>query len=508
MKKFGGVRHWVIFAAAFIVVALVAAFGIPIVFSSRPDLPQVNTVESNSTFVVGLPNEPSSLDIRTNDEISVDQALLENVYETLVKRSNDNELKPGLAQSWEVSSDSLTYTFHLHDNMSFSNGDTLDSSDVVWSIDRVLSGKYVGYENLGNISLITNPDRNTVVIQLKSPNPRLLRALSERPGIVYDRRQDATVDYATTALGSGPFVVQSFNNSSLFLGRNPNYWSTKALASQIELRYYSSETALVDDLDNNMINMALPTSATSLQRASVNPTFTVNTGYSMQRVLLGFNCDAGSPLSDQHIRQAVRYAIDAAQIAKDQNDAKEQLSGPISNMFPGYEDLNGLFPYDPAKAREYMSYFPEGYEGTLDVLFPHRYQELGNTVKKYLEDAGFSVNLEILNQATLDERVAAGEYTMALMVMYHEYDYTDFLDANSVFHYQNGQAQDEYNAAISSPSESEYSAHLANFARIISQDAASAWLYLRKDFVVTKARLHGYPTNMTGYYLPLAELDR
>lgn len=507
MKKLGGIPHWIIFVAALIVASLLAVVGVRMVFSSTPNMPQVSAVESNSTFIIGLSDQPDSLDIRTDDARAIDQALLENVYETLVKRNNENELTSGLAQSWDVTDDSLTYTFHLHADMRFSNGDELNSSDVVWSLQHVLSERYVGYENLGSIAKITNPDPQTVVIQLKSPNPRLLRTLSERPGIVYDRLRDATIDYATTALGSGPFIVQSFHNGSLFLQRNDTYWSTQALASQIELRYYSSEKALVEDLDNNQINMALPTRASSLEQASMNPTFTINTGYSRQKVLLGFNCGSDSPLSDQRIRQAVRYAINAAQIAQDQPDAKNQLSGPISNLCPGYEDLNDLFPHDAAKARELMAYFPEGYAGTLDVLFPHRYESLGNTVKKNLEEAGFAVNLEVLDQATLNDRIKAGNYTMALMTMRDEYDYAEFLKSDSIFHYQNGQAQEEYHAALSAKTDDEYTEHLRNFARIISEDAASAWLYLRKDFVVTKARLHGYSTNMTGDYLPLATLD-
>lgn len=509
MNRIRGKRRWIILAAVIVVLAVVITLCVRTLTSSEDEQePTIHSVQSDSTFVVGLPEEPTSLNIRTNNERTVEQALLGNVYETLVKRDNKNALTPGMAKSWDISPDALTYTFHLNSGMSFADGDPLNSTDVVWSLQQVLSHRFVGYENLGDVASVKNPDSHTVVITLHSPNPRLLRALSNRPGIVYDRKQDDSIDYNKEASGSGPFIVGGFHHHSLILKRNNQYWGTKAKASQIELRYYSNETSLVDDLNNNVINMALPRYASSLEEASTNPTFTINTGFSLQKILLGFNCSNNSPLSDQQVRKAVRYAINAPQIARTMPDSKEQLSGPIGPLNPGYENLNSLFPFDQAKAQQMLSYFPAGYTGTLDMLVQHHYENLGRMIEKNLTEAGFSVNLEVLDQATLQDRVNAGDYTMAIMMMRDQYDYTQFLDPNSVFHYENGAAQQEYDTAISSKTLDEYKQHLANFARIVSEDAASEWLYTRKDFVVTKARLHGYPTNMTGHYLPLVNLDR
>ena len=74
---------------------------------------------------------------------------------------------------------------------------------------------------------VDNPDAHTLVITLSKPNPRLLRALSGRAGIVYDEESDN--DYAKTAIGSGPFTVARASKSEIVLQRNDSYWGTKLL---------------------------------------------------------------------------------------------------------------------------------------------------------------------------------------------------------------------------------------------------------------------------------------
>ena len=156
------------------------------------------TLVSDSSVTVGIEgNAPKSLDIRTEQGTAVEQALLGNVYETLVSRSETNKLQPGIASSWQASDDGLTYTFTLNGGMTFAKGTKLDSSDVVWSLQNAVNNHYVGADQLGDLKEITNPNANTVVITLAKPNPRLLRALAGRAGVVYDA--ESKTNYAKSA---------------------------------------------------------------------------------------------------------------------------------------------------------------------------------------------------------------------------------------------------------------------------------------------------------------------
>ncbi|WP_052295143.1 ABC transporter substrate-binding protein [Bifidobacterium gallicum] len=505
-KEQQGWGRWVVFAVVIVVLAVLCTIGVSMMKHNAPRS-GVTSVQSDTTFVVGLTDHPSSLDIRTNTQSSVEQALLANVYETLTRRDNNNALVPGLAKEWEVSGDGLKYTFKLNDNMRFATGRDLNSSDVVWSLQQIITNHWQGADALSCIKSVDNPDELTVVVTLNEPNAGLLRSLSGRAGIVYNSAQ-TDIDYAVSASGSGPFVVESYTNNTIVLMRNSRYWSRPAQASQITLRYFDNETALVDAVSNDEVNMALPTRASSIEEAANNPTFNVTTGVSAQQIIVGFNNQSKSILSDEQVRKAARYAIDTAAIAQTMPDAYSALGGPIGPLEPGYQDLTGLFPHDPAKSRQMLGFFNAGYVGTVDFLVPPRYQELGTMITQQLQEGGWSVNMEVLDVGLLQSRVDEGDYDMALMQLTGQYTYRQFANADSVFHYTNKQAQDEYAAAMHSVDMKTLNEHLSAFARTVSEDAASAWLYTRKDFVISKARLSGYPTNMTATYLPLADLRR
>src|SRR6187200_2319889 len=79
---------------------------------------------------IGETLAPVSLDISQESGAAIPQALLYNVYETLVKIDDQGKFQPLLAKEWKVSPDGLTYTFTLNDNIVFANGDPLTSDTV------------------------------------------------------------------------------------------------------------------------------------------------------------------------------------------------------------------------------------------------------------------------------------------------------------------------------------------------------------------------------------------
>ena len=172
--------RWLIFFGVAIVLSVLLWLGLSLTGRKNP-ITSFGTLVSDSSVTVGIEgNAPKSLDIRTEQGTAVEQALLGNVYETLVSRSETNKLQPGIASSWQASDDGLTYTFTLNGGMTFANGHKLDSSDVVWSLQNAVNNHYVGADQLGDLKEITNPNANTVVITLAKPNPRLL-ARAGRP---------------------------------------------------------------------------------------------------------------------------------------------------------------------------------------------------------------------------------------------------------------------------------------------------------------------------------------
>ncbi|KAB8288682.1 ABC transporter substrate-binding protein [Bifidobacterium ramosum] len=477
----------------------------------RDILPSGASVHSQTTVSVGLTDAPQSLDIRTDDSPAVERALLGNVYETLVSRDEHNQLVAGLAKRWTTSDDGLTYTFTLRSGLRFANGDTLDSSDVVWSLQQIVRNKYVGADDLAGLKSVTNPDATTVTVTLAHTDPTLLRALAGRAGIVYDQQAGmSTSGKAADTVGSGPFTVSGFAaGKSVTLTRNERYWGDASAAATVTLRYYGDDKALVEAARKGDVDVAMPANAAAAAGlAKQDPSLTVASGTSTSKVMLAFNNDDSSIFSDQQARQTVRYAVDAKSIAASQADSAGALGGPISQLEPGYEDLTSLFPFDQGKASQMIAYFAGGtsYFGVINFVVPQDRADLGNTIADQLRAVGLSVNVQTVDDATLDERIANGQYTMALTTMDGTDDAAVFGSSDNRFHYTSGSAQETYAKAMAATNDDAYAAAMKTFAKTVSEDAAADWLYTRKTTVVATSRASGYPTNLTDQYLPLGDL--
>lgn len=95
------------------------------------------TLQDDSTVTVGIPTSPTSLD--PNVASSSDDALIiRQVFDSLVSQDDDHQFQPWLAESWEISDDGLTYTFHLKDGVKFHDGTDFNADAVKFNIDRIL----------------------------------------------------------------------------------------------------------------------------------------------------------------------------------------------------------------------------------------------------------------------------------------------------------------------------------------------------------------------------------
>lgn len=505
MKKdtVGAVKQWIIFIVTAAALGTIIWAGLALL-NHRSMLPHINAIQSDQTITVGMTDAPQSLDIRTDDDASVQRVLLGNVYETLVTRDQSNKLQPGLAKSWKISDDGLTYTFTLRSGVRFSNGHTMSSSDVVWSMQQAIQHDFIYADDFAYLKNVTNPDDNTVEITLSHTDPRLLRALSGRAGIVYDEQSD--IDYAKNSVGTGPFVLANMTSTAITLQRNDDYWSDKAMLSQILLHYYDDDTSLISAFKNGDIQMALPNNAATVSEVADVPNTAITSGVGFEKVMLGYNMSAESPFSDEQVRKMVRYAINASSLTSIADNSYEALGGPISSLEDGYEDLTGLFPYDLTKAQSMRRYFSRSYFDTFTFLVPTQYAQLGQEILAQLQALGFDVAMETVDDATLQTRLQEGSYAIALMTMDEQGDAATFSNAQSVFHYENGDAQRAWDAVMASTNDADYQANLHAYARVVSDNAAADWLYTRKDYVIAANGLSGYPTNMTHEWLPLQGL--
>ncbi|MBV1905508.1 MAG: hypothetical protein KUG75_05470, partial [Pseudomonadales bacterium] len=90
-------------------------------------------------LILGIPLEPPNLDPTSGAAAAVDEVVYGNVFEGLTRITQAGKVAGALAESWEVSSDGLSYIFHLQDGVLFHDGTGFDADDVKFSLDRALS---------------------------------------------------------------------------------------------------------------------------------------------------------------------------------------------------------------------------------------------------------------------------------------------------------------------------------------------------------------------------------
>lgn len=491
---------WMI--AVLVVVALIACIA---VVNSRSR--KTATPTQSDSVAIGIKLAPVSLDIRNQSGSALEQLLIGNVYEALVSRNSNNEVEPGLAKSWTISNDGLTYTFKLNEHMNFSNGDTLDATDVVWSINQLKAKQYYNSDQVENLKQASAPDATTVKLTLSRPDANMLWYLSGRPGLVFDK--DARYDAKTTAVGSGPYVVKSFDSSSkLVLQANPKYWGSahKARTTTVTVRFLPDDNAALNALTSGDVQVLSPVNANMTGKLKSSGKYTVKATEGSDKFVLAFNC-TGAKTADKRVRQAIRYAINHKEIIASRGGVDAALGGPIPSVDPGYEDLTGLYPYNPAKAKSLMQQagYSTNHPLKLTLTYANVYgSELGEQLRSQLSRIGIDLNVNTVEFSTwLQDVHTNGDYDLSLVDHAESHDFYKWSQPDYYYHYDNAQVQALYAKALAATDEQDSAQYLKQAARIVSEDAPADWLFAYRVSVAQAKGVTGFPSRLTQSVLPL-----
>ncbi|MGH3747797.1 MAG: ABC transporter substrate-binding protein, partial [Micromonosporaceae bacterium] len=210
---------------------------------------------SDDSLAVGLGAEPANLDMTKTDGAAIPQALLYNVYETLVKVNQDGKIVPSLAKSWELSDDRKTYTFDLVDDATFSNGEKFTADDVKFSIEQVQQEWTIslseGMDVVDNVNVLS-PTK--VEVALTQPSNGWLYRMTTRIGAMMDPK--GVSNLAEKPVGTGPYQLKKWTRGdSVSLSRNPDYWGDKPSFKSVDFKYFKDPTALNNALVSGTIDV-------------------------------------------------------------------------------------------------------------------------------------------------------------------------------------------------------------------------------------------------------------
>jgi len=264
------------------------------------------------------------------------------IYMPLVFLGADNTIQPAAATAWEQSADGLTYTFTLRDDLTWSDGEPFDSSDVLWSFSKYLNadvsqwasriGGVVGQGEGDVPSGLTAPDPTTFVVTLASLNPSWLSALAAQGHIIAmlpehalsamtDEELTETDYWSTAPVTLGPYKFGSWEQDQYVeLVRNDE-WPTPAAFPTVRLVQLQSEAAAAQ-LETGELHVSTLIPPLEVPRLDALDTLAVETTPGVYAEVLQFN---DSTLSDPRIRQAMVYALD--------------LDGICEEVLAGYCDV-------------------------------------------------------------------------------------------------------------------------------------------------------------------------
>ena len=211
---FGGSRGW----CAGALLALTAA----------PGVTAQEQAAGKLTFTVGIVNDVDSLNpfIGILAETYEVWALM---YDQLVGYSQkDFSPVPGLAESWEVSDDELTWTYKIRQGVKWSDGQPLTAKDASYTFNRIMKGSFeqTNYGNyVSNIKTGEAPDDATLVMTTKAPSPTMLRlAVPVLPEHIWkdiDEKEVSTFDNEKNAVGSGRSCSPEGRSTGQFVRLTP-----------------------------------------------------------------------------------------------------------------------------------------------------------------------------------------------------------------------------------------------------------------------------------------------
>lgn len=400
-------------------------------------------VAQKDTLVVGIPDDPQSLDPAFCYDI-VCSKILFNVYENLVTfpEGDQSRIVPQLAESWELAEDGRTWIFHLRKGVTFASGNPVNADAVVFSLRRLVKlaeGPSWLLTQFGvTKDSITKIDEYTVQIVLDQQYaPTLFLSCLIFPSTILDpeivlaHEQDGDLGRAWLehhSAGSGPYTIQEHQQQKfVVLTANDLYWGTQPAFKQLIVKNIGEPSEQVALLQAGELDIAQNMTIDDIRMLGNDPAVQIFQNLRSNIVHLAMNLKY-KPFASPEVRDAIRYAMDYdGIIAYVLGGAAEKHQSFIPKGFLGY---TSAIPYiqDVDRARQLLveGGYPEGFELELKCPDHSPWLELAMKLKEDLAGIGVILHIMPLNEDRLAEATYEHrDFQMFLWQWWYDYADTD-----------------------------------------------------------------------------------
>lgn len=375
----------------------------------------VKKVEENTadkdTLVFSMASESTSLDPEYNGDVASQEITL-NVFESLV-REKSGAFVPAAAETWEVSDDGLTYTFHLFKDIKFQNGKDLTAEDVVYTYQRAAESPYAA-ELVECVKDVKAKDEYTVNINMLYPyGPFLSLAACPQLGIVdKETVEEAGDSFGRNPIGSGPYkFVDWVNGDEIVLEAYDGYHLGGDRIKNITFKFIADLSSAMIALEKGEIDVLKEPAPMDKQNIIDNKELVYYEVPALRSSYFTFNCEK-EPFDNVLVRQAFAYVIDKESILSAAAEGNGQIAeNHIAPSAFGYSDKAKKYEQDIEKAKELLNDagYPDGFECTI-MCSSDIHKKIASVMQADLAKIGIKAEIEIYEWATFLNLAQEGNF--------------------------------------------------------------------------------------------------
>ena len=287
----------------------------------------------------------------------------EMLFETLVNITEDG-YEGCLAESWEVSPDGKTYTFHIREGVYFSDGEICDANAIKANFDAIIENKdrHTWLEMMNLLVGVSAPDANTFVIELSEPYYPLLTEIGvTRPFAMISpkaMKDGSTKDGVNEYIGTGPYILSEVvTDEYAIFEANPNYWGEQPKLKKITVKVIPDNQTRILALEKGEIDLIfgknmLDADALNQYRDNENFTVAISDPTSTRQIVL--NTSTGI-LADKNVRVALQHATNKQAISEGIFYGLEPAADTLFAKTVPYCDIDlQPYAYDPELAAQLL----------------------------------------------------------------------------------------------------------------------------------------------------------
>lgn len=376
-------------------------------------------------------------------------------YNYMVDSGPNLEPVPGYADKWERAADGHSWTFHIRDGMTWSDGQPATSADACYSwglgVDAIAAGKTIGAGYLdpsmkdAGVTKVTCPDASTLIATTDDPSDRVLQiAIPIIPKHIwgkYDYKTIGKAKFEAPLVGTGPYLTVDWQTGQFVrLQRNPTYWGQQGFEDEVDIVIYKKPETMVQALKAGELDYAHGPNADQLNQLKTVPDIATVAGSANGWTQLAFNgyganngktIPKGGPstkaLLDPAFRDALGYAVDHQKLVDvvlgGYGVVGDTIVPPVLTQWHVQPDHPRTFDIALAKSKlDAAGYVLDGQGRRLDkegkpinlrMYMPdsdENYPKAAQFIADWYGELGVKVTTQVLSSAALGDKILTPEY--------------------------------------------------------------------------------------------------